>query len=340
MSALVLRGDARRLPLPDTSVDLVITSPPYYALRSYEDAGAPYDGQVGAEATLDDYLQELWTATAEWIRVLKPHGSIWVNLGDKYGRGDRTQTDTNSGRKNGRGGPASCPATGRPKSLLGLPWRYALGCIDHLELTLRAEVIWSKPNALPESVTDRAGRAHETLFHFTLGERYYANLDPIREPHQNGSAARARAGYRDKRLIHAIGSGHRRVRELDTGYDVNPLGVIPRSVWDIPTEPLKIPDHLGVDHFAAFPTEIPRRIIAGWSPLAGVVADPFGGTGTTALVADVFGRAGITVDRSHDYCRVAQWRTTDPAERARAARVARPPVQSTGQLDLLDEAHA
>lgn len=168
MTALVVQGDAAHLPLPDASVDLICTSPPYFGLRSYTDGGVHYSGQIGSEATPAEFLEALWTCTHEWTRVLKPSGSIWVNLGDKYDSG------TNSPRKNGgdrladgrerqawntcKGGPERA-TIGRAKSLMGLPWRYALGCIDDLGLILRAEVIWSKPNGLPESVTDRVRRA-------------------------------------------------------------------------------------------------------------------------------------------------------------------------------------
>lgn len=114
----------------------------------------------------------------------------------------------------------------------------------------------------------------------------------------------------------------------------NPLGKLPGSVWTIPTQPLRVPDHLGVDHFAAFPMEWPRRIIRGWSPADGTVLDPFGGTGTTALVARAWGRHGISVDMSADYCRLAEWRVNDPGELARAMQVEKPPKELPDQLDM------
>jgi DNA modification methylase len=104
----------------------------------------------------------------------------------------------------------------------------------------------------------------------------------------------------------------------------NPLGKLPGSVWTIPTQPLIVPEELGINHFAAFPMEWPRRIIRGWSPEGGVVLDPFGGTGTTALVAHALGRHGISVDLSADYCRLARWRTSDPGEIARAKQQPKP----------------
>lgn len=339
MTALVVRADARHLPLPDQSVDLIVTSPPYFALRSYQDGGEHYDGQIGAEASPRAFLEALWECTTEWLRVLKPAGSLWVNLGDKYvGNSNGSYAHRNASRDRVHAIARTTRGHGiAPKSLMGMPWRYALGCIDDLGMILRAEVIWSKPNGLPESVTDRVRRSHEQWFHFTQHPRYYAAVDEIREPYApasrasygRGGAARAVTGKHPSSV-----NGSQR-GDIPAAWTGNPLGKLPGSVWTIPSEPLSAPARLDVEHFAAFPTEWPRRIIRGWSPHAGTVLDPFGGTGTTALVADVLGRTGISVDLSHDYCRLAQWRTTDPNERARAMRVDKPPTQVDGQGDLL-----
>ena len=153
MTYQLIRGDATSLPLADDSVDLICTSPPYFALRSYTDGGEHYDGQIGSEATPQAFLEALWAVTAECRRVLKPSGSMFVNLGDKYAgggmgghglglHGPPPQGERNSYRRptNTGGIPA--------KSLMGLPWRYAIGCIDQLGLILRAEIVWSKPNCL------------------------------------------------------------------------------------------------------------------------------------------------------------------------------------------------
>jgi DNA modification methylase len=196
----------------------------------------------------------------------------------------------------------------QPKSLIGVPWRYALRCIDDLGLVLRAEIVWSKANGMPESATDRVRRSHETWFHLTREPHYYAAVDEIREPpsgyaRPNGTGREPRGGQKARKM-------------LDT---VNPLGRVPGSVWEIATQPLNAPTSLGVDHFAAFPMEWPRRLIKGWCPPDGVVLDPFGGTGTTALVATMLGRRGVSVDLSADYGRLAAWRCADPKERARAA---------------------
>lgn len=345
MSARVIRGNALALPLADNSVDLVVTSPPYFALRSYQDAGEHYAGQIGSEATPAEFVDALIAATREMVRVVKPSGSIWVNLGDKYsgaGRGNNDSdklnntTEMRTARLNGSNrrqhvGKGIIPN----KSLMGVPWRYALRCIDELGLILRAEVIWSKPNGLPESVTDRVRRSHEVWFHFTLEPRYYSAVDEIREDI-------GRPASRSER-IKASGSGlmpggpdnrWNGTNSASTG--PNPLGKLPGSVWEIATQPLAVPASLGVDHFAAFPMEWPRRIIQGWSPPGGVVLDPFGGTGTTALIAKVLGRRGISIDMSADYCRLAEWRTTDEGELARAMQVKKPEKQVEGQVSMLD----
>ncbi len=406
MGVIVIRGDARHLPLPDASVDLIVTSPPYFGLRSYTDGGQHYDGQIGSEATPAEWVAALLDCTREWMRVLKPSGSIFCNLGDKYS--DRGH-GPNRGEGTRRGPQATLlPQTRGPaeKSLLGLPWRYAIACTDQLGLILRAEIIWAKPNGLPESVTDRVRRAHEQVFHLVRQPRYYAAVDEIREPHTGGTHARRKDGHMSPKEQATVDAGHRR------GYFPehleNPLGKLPGSVWDIPSQPLSVPAELGVDHFAAFPMELPRRIIQGWSPpgicvacgqgrrpvstahyieqdrlpdhraegtgewlmstrafgratrqttITGyacgcdtvwpvnavqpstrpaVVLDPFGGTGTTALLAHVNGRTGITVDMSADYSRLAAWRTSDPGERARAMQVPKPPVVPAAQGSLFD----
>jgi DNA modification methylase len=426
-----------------------------------------YAGQIGSEATPTEWVEAMLAATREMVRCLKPCGSIWVNLGDKYagvGGPNNGGTLTNAAthqREAARIGPVYGKGvrSGAPsKSLIGLPWRYALACIDRLGLILRAEVIWAKPNGLPESVTDRVRRSHETWFHFTVQPRYFSAVDEIREPH-TGGAHPSGAGASRRWVASTNGHNHR-ATDTDPS-ESHSLGKVPGSVWSIPSQPLTVPPELGVDHFAAFPMEWPRRLIAGWSPagicsgcgrgrrpigdvqylsgtnrpgletpetgrhrthtrmgdgvcmsitdytcacngaiaaqhhdaaqlrnspyrdvmaadagtafahylrtddsgarpipdrlrrawlnrgwitpppefrspptIPAVVLDPFGGTGTTALVAHVMGRHGISVDLSADYCRLAAWRTTDPGQLAQAAQVEKPPVQVAGQATL------
>lgn len=369
-TSIVLRGDARSLPLPDESVDLIVTSPPYFALRSYTDGGEAFDGQIGAEPTVAEYLDVLLEVTAECARVLKPTGSLFVNIGDKYasrrrGPNDSSTKLTNQGQHR--------PTGPRPrfdvpqKSLLAIPARYSWRVIDELGLLLRAEIIWSKSNGLPESVTDRVRRAHEQVFHFTKEPQYFSAVDEIRD--------QLPSDYRRRNAKRRNPPGQRPRGMNDT---VNPLGRLPGSVWHLPTQPLNVPAHLEVDHFAAFPPELVRRIVEGWSPARGIcircghgrapvvtgsgdgtnnnpyqdeerngniggadfyearderprvitgydcrcpdntaptrpaiVLDPFGGTGTTAMVAKALGRVAISIDLSADYCRLARWRINE-----------------------------
>jgi len=294
-------------------VDLIVTSPPYFALRSYQDGDEHYDGQIGSEASPQEFLEALWAATAEMVRVVKPSGSIFVNLGDKYAN------PTGSGSAGWKNPQWDCAKPAAPqntlgmgvrqKSLMGLPWRYAIGCIDDLGLILRSEIVWSKPNGLPESVTDRVRRSHEQWFHFTLEPRYFSAIDEIREAYTS-EAAHAFTGHAKQYGDQRNDDGRNCVGEK------NPLGKLPGSVWSIPSEPLQVPDHLGVDHFAAFPQEWPRRLILGWCPqevcsecgqgrapvvekdYAGVVSTIPGGTSTE-------GRHRSTQGIDHDVATVA-----------------------------------
>jgi DNA modification methylase len=284
-TARVIQGDARHLPLADNTVDLVVTSPPYFALRSYQDGGEHYAGQLGSEATPAEFVAALLEVTRECVRVLKPTGSLWVNLGDSYSSGGRATRapDTTTRRRGFR--EDSRPRDGmRAKTLIGIPWRYALACIDDLGLILRAEVIWSKPNGLPESVTDRVRRSHEQWFHFTLEPRYFSAVDEIRETYTESSLSRARYATIAGPEGGTNGKSNGTLRSAREPGTSNPLGKLPGSVWTVPTEPLRVPDHLGIDHFAAFPTEWPRRIIQGWSP-AGVCTGC--GEGRRPVIASV-----------------------------------------------------
>lgn len=257
----LIRGNALTLPLADASVDLVVTSPPYFALRSYTDGGEHYDGQIGSEATPADFIAALVEVTRECVRVLKPSGSLWVNLGDKYaGNGASNAKRGHVGKRRTMAGPDTT-AGHAPKSLMGLPWRYAIGCIDQLGLILRAEVIWSKPNGLPESVTDMVRRSHEQWFHFTREPRYFSAVDEIREPSDTGDRVMFQSDRGNGRSLPSRGPSD----EASVMRANNPLGKLPGSVWTVPTEPLRVPDHLP-QHFAAFPSEWPRRLILGWSP--------------------------------------------------------------------------
>jgi DNA modification methylase len=276
VTAIITRGDAAHLHLPDETVDLVVTSPPYFGLRSYTDGGEHYEGQVGDEATPAEYLDALTACTAEWMRVLKPGGSIFVNLGDKYSGAQQQNTGRQSAEASSDYWRKTNPkATGIPaKSLMGFPWRYALRCIDDLGLILRAEIVWAKPNGLPESVTDRVRRSHEQVFHFVKQPRYYSAVDEVREQYSETKSAQSMREWQQSLTENTSARTVHRDQTKSGGQsglkaaslDVNPLGKLPGSVWTIATAPLSVPDHVGVDHFAAYPPELVRRVVLGWSP--------------------------------------------------------------------------
>ncbi len=293
----VIRHDARTLPLEDGTVDLIVTSPPYFALRSYRDDGEHYAGQIGSEDTPDQFLEALDECMVEWGRVLKPSGSVWINLGDKYSQRTQTRRSSHqpgifpdkfpefaeSWKERREAGAVRMPKDNvigdgfiPEKSLMGLPWRFAIRQID-AGWILRAEVVWDKPNGLPESVTDRVRRSHEQWFHFVKEPRYFSGIDEIRGPSLPASVKRAEHGTANRRVSprqDATDDGWRAnggMQGRESTISLNPLGRLPGSVWTIPSEPLLIPDDTRTlldlpDHFAAFPQEWPRRIITGWSP--------------------------------------------------------------------------
>lgn len=344
-SALILRGDALHLPLADESVDLIVTSPPYFALRSYRDGDEHYGGQLGSEPTPQAFLEALWAVIGECWRVLKPSGSCFVNLGDKRsGSGGHNnsglapaRTGEFGTRKHNGEAPRSLrtastrrnapdrynqAAFGRRKSKMLLPHRFAIGCEDGLAdpdgigWIVRGDYVWQKLNGLPESVTDRCRDSHEYLFHLVKSEQYFSAIDEVREGYAPGTAARYAAGFNSRDLDTERCSVNTKLGG-DT-YGENPLGKLPGSVWALPSEPLRTPDlfvlmpegrdvalwedrkstppwrkamkwlfaemfrrqALGLDqprvieinHFAAFPTELVRRVILGWSPSGVCVA--------------------------------------------------------------------
>lgn len=281
MTAVVLRGDAAHLPLPDGSVDLVVTSPPYWKQRDYRDGGQSLAGQIGSEATWQEYIANLLDCTREWMRVLKPQGSLFVNIADKYAtryssvRGGGRAGLNGDDDQRGRSGQNRTGAG--EKSLLGLPWRYALACIDDLGLILRRDNIWHKVSALPESADDRCVTRHEYVFHLTLQPDYYAATDEVREPHSPGTHP-----GRTRTVGSRSGNGVAHRTFAGNTDEFNPLGKLPGSVWEIASVPLNVPERIehrrccggrkrpgctdGLDHHAAFPPALAKRAILGWSP--------------------------------------------------------------------------
>lgn len=315
--AHLIRANVRDgIPLADESVDLVVFSPPYWRARLYEDGGEYMPGQLGDEPTLQEHLDNLHYVTADLHRVMRKRASMFVNDGDKMaqrGGPGSNPSDSNEGRFPVRRKvtrPDRINPDGiRPKSIIGVPWRYALGCIDGAAtytrpdgtvvggpLILRAEIIWEKPTVIPEGVRDRVRRTHEHVFHFTKRPIYYAAIDDLREPHTGGSkpsGPNATAQSWDT----GAGEQHRTAHTDPDQFD--PRGRTPGSVWEIASEPLDLPDFLGVDHYAAFPTELPRRLILGWSP-PGICLECDHGRAPVSVVTNIDDRRGRVQGREGD----------------------------------------
>ncbi len=300
--------------LPDASINCCVTSPPYFGLRSYG-----VDGQLGSEPSPSEYVAALIAVFSEVRRVLADDGTCWLNLGDSYVNAGGAGAQGASGQRASRTFTAEAldRRGDRPaKNLLGIPWRVAFALQDDCWI-LRNDIIWAKPNGMPESVTDRLSTKHEHLFLLTKSRRYYFNLDPIREPLAYPDAADGTRvfGGTNKAAELQTGSSARRTgnaygkpRSLDEGWNAgtglaphtgyrgtHQQGRNPGDVWTIPTQPFT-----GA-HFAVFPVEIPRRAIAAGCKPGGVVLDPFSGSGTTGLAAAELGRRYVGIDLNRDY---------------------------------------
>lgn len=282
--------------LPDASVDCVVTSPPYYGLRDYG-----VDGQRGHESSPAEYVAGMVEVFAEVRRVLAGDGTLWLNLGDTYysGRGAATGRDVKSEAR--RFGVRPVDKGGadwaKPKDLLMIPAEVAIALRDD-GWYLRSDVIWDKPNCMPESVTDRLAGRHEHVFLFSKSRRYWFDLDAIREPHSEATLERARPGRaapgKSRREGQGVPPGNRpHTARLD---QINhPAGRNPGDVWTIPTQPF------AAAHFACMPPALAERcILAGCKP-GGTVLDPYSGSGTTGLAAARHGRRYIGIDLNPDY---------------------------------------
>lgn len=272
--------------LPAGAADCIVTSPPYYGLRDYG-----VEGQYGVEETPADYAEGQRELFSELRRALADDGTLWLNLGDSYASGARKTYATHTGKHKGRGNPLDRRPSELPgKNLLGIPWRVAFALQDDGWI-LRNSIIWHKPNAMPESVTDRLSGRHENLFMFSKSQRYWFELDAIRETHAESTiaaASRARIPY--------IAPGQRPNTKTRGMHE---RGANPGDVWSINTQPF------AEAHFAVFPKELPRRaILAGCKP-GGIVLDPFHGSGTTGMVAQELGHPYIGIDLNEDYLKLS-----------------------------------
>jgi len=304
MAVLHLRADARRIPLADGSVHAVITSPPYFGLRDYgsgEQIGLEllHDclGWARGEDCGECYVCTMRCVARELWRVLRDDGTLWLNLGDSYAATGRSGggaqgrrwevcgTDA-TGPRGGKWSPA--PDGLKPKDLVGIPWRVALA-LQADGWTLRQDIIWAKPNPMPESVRDRCTKGHEYVFMLSKGPRYHCDMAAIREPAVYGNHPRTVLDNTPPPPPGASPhSGLRSAPGAEAGRNR-------RTVWAVATRP-----YAGA-HFAAWPAALVEPMVLAGCPEGGVVLDPFAGSGTTGRVAVQHRRRAILLDLSREY---------------------------------------
>ena len=273
--------------LDDESVDCIVTSPPYYGLRDYGTKG-----QYGLEASPAEYVETMRTLFSELRRVLAHDGTLWLNIGDSYSSGGRATCDVKAGNTRSRGHSAIRPTGDLPgKNLLGMPWRVAFALQDDGWI-LRNDIVWAKPNGMPESVTDRMARKHEHVLMFAKAPAYWFDLDAVREPHAETSIARS---GRNRFAIDQSQQGVGSPNTVDPKQAVHPLGRNPGDVWTIPTQPF------AAAHFAVMPLALAERCVASGCKPGGTVLDPFSGSGTTGVAAQNLGHKYIGIDLNANY---------------------------------------
>lgn len=293
----IMCGDAieRLSAMAANSVQCCVTSPPYFNLRDY---GTP--GQIGREASPGEYVEDLVNVFREVRRVLRPDGTLWLNIGDSYTSGNRKKRDHD--RKlpaRTVGWRPQTPLGMKPKDLIGIPWMvvFALRADGWY---LRQDIIWHKPNAMPESVRDRCTRSHEYIFLLSKSERYYFDADAIREPFVTPPRTGERRSYSTGcASSFDMERGHIGQHGNFAGLPLNPNGKNKRDVWTVSTGGFK-----GA-HFAVFPEKLAEPCVLAGCPKGGLVLDPFMGSGTTGVVAKRLGRRFIGIDINPDYCNMA-----------------------------------
>lgn len=306
MTTTILQGDCRDVipTLPENSIHCCVTSPPYFGLRDYG-----VDGQIGIEQTPEEFISEIVNVFNEVWRVLRNDGTVWLNLGDSYAsHGGVKQPDRDSSgnvRRSSRGQqssmgsrggftrPRTTTATLKEKNLLGTPWRVAFA-LQEAGWILRQDIIWHKPNPMPESVRDRCTKAHEYLFLLSKSPRYYYDIDAVKE---DGAGRIDLGNMTSPARINQGGDWVNTIKE--------PQGRNRRSVWTIATQP-----YSGA-HFATFPEKLIEPCILAGAPKGGTVLDPFGGSGTTARVAAKHGRNAILIELNSEYIELQKERTSN-----------------------------
>lgn len=319
----VIQGDCREIlkTLPDASVNCCVTSPPYYGLRDYG-----MDEQIGLEQTAEEFIQELTDVFREVRRVLRDDGTLWLNIGDSYaGNCSRTSTGR-CGMGLEREGIFS-RKDAKPKDLIGIPWMLAFA-LRNDGWYLRQDIIWHKPNPMPESVTDRCTKSHEYIFLLSKKPKYYFDHEAIQEPasfstyqrlsqdidNQEGSYTPSKGNGKMKAVGYRLGSSkygnsddpHYQNKSGKDWYPQEENGIIVRNkrdVWSVTTKPCR------EAHFATFPEDLIEPCILAGCPIDGVVLDPFFGSGTTGRVSKKLNRHYIGIELNPEYIEISNRRT-------------------------------
>jgi len=296
---MIIQGDCVEVlkGLPDSSVNCCITSPPYWGLRDYG-----VGGQLGLEKTPEEYTENMVKVFREVKRVLKDDGTLWLNLGDSYAANIRQYGNASELSK--KAGQLTNYQRKRPdglkeKDLVGIPWRVAFA-LQKDGWYLRQDIIWHKPNPMPESVTDRCTKSHEYIFLLTKSQRYYFDNEAIKEdavskPHNFGWT----------KTPHETGTRQLNRSDVVVGEDGKRNK---RSVWTVTTKPYK------EAHFATFPEDLILPCVLAGCPEKGVILDPFNGAGTTGVVAKKNNRDYIGIELNPEYIKIAEKRIANTQE--------------------------
>lgn len=281
----ILNGDVREIAktLEPNSIQTIITSPPYFGLRKYSQDAVESQNEIGRELTISEYINELVSVFEDLKTALKNDGTVWINLGDTYIKGN----------------------------LQGAPWRFALAMQDNGWI-LRSDIIWHKPNAMPSSVKNRPTTDHEYIFLFTLDPKnYFYNADAIREEHVTFSenskmrGGRNHLGKKNGTPEQGKNSGNSNLHDGRWDQAFHPLGRNKRTVWNIP-----LGKYRGA-HFAVFPEKLVETCLLAATKEGDVVLDPFFGSGTTGIVALKHNRNYLGIELVREYAELAQTRLNE-----------------------------
>jgi DNA modification methylase len=315
--------------LPSESVNCCITSPPYFGLRDYG-----VDGQIGLEETPEQYIDRLVSVFREVRRVLRVDGTLWVNIGDSYARGGAGHPDNMSAKGSSYNRPFKTVDGLKSKDLIGIPWMLAFA-LRADGWYLRSEIIWQKPNPMPESIKDRPTKAHEQIFLLSKSPKYYYDADAVREPFADkrmGNPGAFKWSYANDAVtgkgVRGAGGSSTKLQSEGWNADGKITGRNRRTVWTISTKPFK-----GA-HFAVFPPELPKTCMLAGCPEGGVVLDPFSGAATTGIVAVQNDRKYIGIELNPDYVDLSNQRYADTVVKTTETQMP-PMTQNTATLESL-----